>query len=254
MNRSHPTPNLLLLLALVAGAFSAVLLSRSRRLPAVESAFEESTLPLLPAPYLDQEFCRDSLCAPGGWQAWIILEPDSILQEAELEMVRETLLTSIRALDEAGFDGRSLLSGYRFRRYHGEYVDGDPGSIGRLYHETQEVVLADTAFMRLWGFYLYHEIGHIVDRRLGSEPRRRFHRAIGSTRNDKDQQTADGYWMNDHARSDHGEAAADAIALWIVMRYTDNPRPVYWLMPNDTDYEQIAGQMEAVLLEIARGQ
>ncbi|MFN2303933.1 MAG: hypothetical protein ACK2TV_09400 [Anaerolineales bacterium] len=57
--------------------------------------------------------------------------------------------------------------------------------------------------------------------------------------------------MNEHARFDVGESAADATALWIVIGYTDHPKPVFWHMPNDTDYDEIAGTMEKVLLEIA---
>jgi hypothetical protein len=215
----------------------------------IEYAMEE-TNPPIPAHYLDTAFCRDGLCAPGDWEAWIILGPDSKWTVEELKQVRETLLTTIKALDGAGFDGHDLLSGTRFRRHHAEFIDDVPGRIARIHHEAGEIALADTAFIRLWGWYPYHELGHVIDRRLDSEPRRRFHALIGSEAIPGSEKTADGFWMNEHARFDHGESAADAIALWIVMRYTDNPKPVFWLIPNDTDYEKIAATMEQVIYEI----
>jgi hypothetical protein len=202
------------------------------------------------AHYLEAQFCRESLCEGGNWEAWIILTPDGQWTIEELEQVRVTLLTTIRALDEAGFDGHALLSGYRFSRFNGEYIDGVEGRIARIYHDSEEIALADTAFMRLWGWYPYHELGHAIDRRLNSEPRRLFHEAAGSTSAPGSEQTADGYWLNEHARFDFGESAADAIALWIVTGCTDNPKPVFWLMPNDSDYETIAQTMGTILNEL----
>ena len=131
-----------------------------------------------------------------------------------------------------------------------EGQDGN-GRLATIDHESSAIRLPDTAFIRLCGWYPYHELGHVIDRRLGSEPRRRFHEVIGSVANPGEEQTADRYWMNEHAHFDTGESAADATALWIVMGQTDNPKPVFWQMANDTDYDAIAGTMGAVLLEIA---
>jgi hypothetical protein len=263
MNRSHPSPIILFLLALFAIAYFLLLnMGISERLPAITSSTSgldqagieyamEETGPPMPSHYLDTAFCLDGLCDPGDWQAWIILGLDSKWTIDELEQVRLTLLTTIKALDEAGFDGHALLSGTRFRRHHAEFIDDVPGRIARIYHEAGEIALADTVFIRLWGWYPYHELGHVIDRRLDSEPRRRFHALAGSEAIPGSEKTADGFWMNEHGRFDHGEAAADAVALWIVMRYTDNPKPVFWRIPNDTDYEKIAATMEQVMYEIA---
>ena len=197
--------------------------------------------------YLDDEFCRDGLCGPGAWQTWVIVEPDSAWRVEELALLHETLRTTIRALDEVGFDGRALLRGYRFRRQSSAYVDG---LIARVNHDAQVVTLADTAVQQLWGFYLYHELGHIVDRRLHLSLRQHYHTLAGSDTSAPSAPTADGYWMNDHGRSNQGEAAADAFGLWVVMRHTGKPKPVFAHMPNDTDYEQIATTLETVLCQI----
>lgn len=254
----------LLLLAVLAIIFSqSPNAAISARVPAVtflESGQIECSIacataetgPLTLAHYLDTAFCRESLCAPGDWGAWIILEPSSQWTVEELTQVRNTLLITIKALDEAGFDGQALLSGYRFRRLHGEPADHAPGRIARVHHDAAVIALADEAFLRLWGWYVYHELGHVIDLRLDREPQRRFHALIDSRSIPGSEETAAGFWLNEHARFDHGESAADAIALWIVMRYTDHPRPVFWLMPNDTDYEKIAGTMEKVLYEIGQ--
>jgi hypothetical protein len=254
MKRSHLiSQKIILVLAVVLAAFFVLGTDNPEAQAVAQAGVELEQIPVSPqlANYLEKEFCQDGLCQVGNWQGWIILAPDSMWSVEELAQVRETLLTTIQALDAAGFDGQALLSGYRFRRHHAEYIDDVPGRIARIYHETGEIALADTAFIRLWGWYPYHELGHVIDRRLDSEPRARFHALAGSKAIPGSEETADGFWMNEHARFDHGESAADAIALWIVMRYTDNPKPVFWLIPNDTDYEMIAATMEQVLVEIA---
>ncbi|MFN2138397.1 MAG: hypothetical protein ACK2UK_20745, partial [Candidatus Promineifilaceae bacterium] len=97
----------------------------------------------------------------------------------------------------------------------------------------------------------------VIDERLDNEPRRRFHEIIGSVSGPGGETaaggeaTAEGFWMNDHARFSLGESTADAIALWIVLGYTDHPKPVFWHMANATDYEKIAGTMQQVLDEIS---
>ena len=133
------------------------------------------------AVYLHESFCREALCAEGGWASWIIVGPDSAWTVEELEMVRVALLTTMRALDEVGLDGRALLAGYRFRRAADANINGREGKIARIYHDSGEIILSGSAFKRLWGFYIYHELAHAVDRRTGGEERKRFHAEAGST-------------------------------------------------------------------------
>ena len=184
-------------------------------------------------------------------ESWFIRSETSQWNAAELETVRETLDNTISALDDAGFDGHSLLDGYRFRRYHGQFVDGIDGRIALVRHASKEIILADTAFMRLWGYYIYHELGHVVDKRLDRELSRHFQTLAANDAGDDSQVTPDGYWMNEHARTDREEAEADAFALWVVMRYTENPKPVFWKTPNTINYELIVQILEETLRQIA---
>lgn len=186
-----------------------------------------------------------------GWESWFIYSESSRWRPSELELVHETLDNTISALDDAGYDGRSLLAGYRFRRYHGEFVDGKDGRIALVRHNAKEIILADTAFKRLWGFYIYHELGHVVDKRLDRELSRRFITLAGSETAVDSEVTPDGFWLNEHARTDREEATADAFALLVVLGYTENPKPVFWHTPNTADYEKIAQTLEQTLRQSA---
>ena len=177
---------------------------------------------------------------------WFVHAQDSQWQSEEVALVQGVLARTIKALDEAGYDGRALFAGYRFRRYAGEYVNGVQGQIALVRHNSQEIILGDAAFVRLWGYYIYHELGHVVDKRTGRALSDAFQAQIGGD----GVGTPDGYWLNDHARGDREEGTADAFALWITMRYTDNPRPVFAHIPNDTDYEQIVSAFETAMAAI----
>lgn len=177
---------------------------------------------------------------------WFVHAADSQWQPGEIAMVQKTLETTITALDDAGFEGRAIFEGYRFRRYAGEYVNGVEGQIALVRHNSQEIILGDAAFVRLWGYYIYHELAHVVDKRTGRALSDAFQAHVGSD----GAGTPDGYWLNDHARGDREEGTADAFALWIVMRYTDNPKPVFAGMANDTDYEQIVSAIETAMAAI----
>jgi hypothetical protein len=178
---------------------------------------------------------------------WIIESPDSYWTNEELAMVHLALSNSVTALDDAGYDGQEMLSGYRFRRQQGEFVDGVNGRIAFVRHNKQEVILSDSAFQRLQGFYIYHELGHIVDKRLGRQLSQRFHEIAGSIAQDGATQTADGYWLNDHAHQDHQEATSDAFAIWVVLRYTDNYKPVFAHTPPTTSYEHIVHSLDMAI-------
>lgn len=84
-------------------------------------------------------------------------------------------------------------------------------------------------------------------------PRRRlalrheFQRSTPGEQRAGNEQTTGGFWINRFALQSSAEATADAFALWIVLYHTTNPQPVFWLKPEDTDYELIAGVMDGVL-------
>ncbi|MDX1414803.1 MAG: hypothetical protein R3293_11480 [Candidatus Promineifilaceae bacterium] len=182
-------------------------------------------------------------------EEWIVESEESHWSAAELAVVEETLLNTAQALDDAGYDGLSLLSGYHFRRQHQEFVDDIDGRIALVRHQQQEIILADTAFLRLQGYYIYHELGHVVDKRLERKLGERFHALAGSAVHADSQLTADGFWLNEHARTDQQEATADAFALWVVLNYTDNYKPVFWNTPYAVSYEMIVETMDRALGE-----
>lgn len=199
--------------------------------------------------YLARDFCLGDLCRSGSWAEWVILAPDSNWEIADLQQLHTALEDTMSALDDAGFDSYDLLSGYRFRRSQGIYLPGELGILARVLHDRQEIVLADGALTKQWGFYIYHELGHVADRRLEHRLTTEFQRlTLGEMVNGK---TADGFWINRFALESPEEATADAFALWIVLNHTTNPQPVFWLKPEDSDYEKIAAVMDRVLKEIA---
>ena len=197
--------------------------------------------------YLANNFCAGGLCRSGSWTEWVILDTESRWQTADLQLLRTALLVTISALDDAGFDGYDLLSGYRFRHSRGVYLPGELGILARVDHEQQEVVLAEGALMKQWGFYIYHELGHIVDRRLEHQLTDKFQTLTLGENALNGSITADGFWLSKAARERPEEAAADAFALWIVLNHTTNPHPVLWLKPEDAKYETIAGIMDSVV-------
>lgn len=185
--------------------------------------------------------------ADSKWDTWFIVSAESTWTVEELDLVHQVLFNTITALEDAGYDGQELLSGYHFRRQYGEFVDGVDGRIALVRHHKHEVILSDSAFLRLQGFYIYHELGHIVDKRLDRNLNQRFHDIAGTAGVENPQQTIDGYWLNEHARMDRQEATADAFALWVVLRYTDNYKPVFWNTPYTVSYEDIVDALDVAI-------
>ena len=201
--------------------------------------------------YLENEFCAPDLCPDGTWSAWIILTPDNAWTVAELQTVRRTLLTTRAALNSTGFDGQALLAGYRFRNVPRIYLNVRRGVLGRVLHDSHEIILADGALQKQWGFYLYHELGHIVDLRLDRLLTREFNRRAAGGAGAGSSRTADGFWLDSVARENHPEATADAFALWIMLYHTDDPRPVFWNKPHEASFAAIAAVLDNVLRHIA---
>jgi hypothetical protein len=185
-------------------------------------------------------------------QNWFIVSAEQTWEAEEIVMIQELLTTVISALDEQGLDGQALLTGYRFRRQHGEYITGYPGRIAVVNHETQEITLADAAFKRLHGFYIIHELGHVVDRRTGRQLTTTFHNLASSDMEHRS--TAPGYWLNLHAEHDLEEATADAFALWILSIYDAGYRPFFAHTPATADYAEITAVLVTSLNSVALAQ
>ena len=198
--------------------------------------------------YLAQQFCSVQLCGEAGWQQWLHISPEHPWTIDELMMLNHILASTIEALEGVGVDGRNLLSGYKFRRQHGEHIQGHPGRIAVVNHASQEITLADAAFVRLRGFYIYHELGHVVDARMGRQLTTQFHTLVGSDMVNR--QTAVGFWMNQHSQHDLEEATADAFALWVIITYEDGYQPVFAGTPPNTNYERIVDAFVNTVLKM----
>jgi hypothetical protein len=210
--------------------------------------------------YLRKLFCQGGLCADTDYAEWIVVDAASQWQIEEVIMVRRVLLNTIAALDDVGLDGRSLVAGYRFRRFNGPYVEANTGLIGVVRHHSREIILADTAFQRLQGFYIYHELGHVVDRRSGRQLSESYHHvAYGGYQIMEDAaseqwETANGYWLREQGRHDREEATADAFALWVAFARTDMRKPIFAKMPRQAYYGSITWTMNTSLATIKNGE
>jgi hypothetical protein len=186
---------------------------------------------------------------------WFIGEQGSEWSSDEWEMIHEALSGTFRILAGAEIDGKTLLSGYRFRRISGEYVDSEEGKIAIVNHEKEEIWLADAAFLRLEGFYIYHELGHAVDRRLERKLSQAYHARTGGKLVDRgngdEWQSGDMFWMRPHGRDDREEATADAFALLVTMSESTSRTPIFSGMPTDVNYNGIADAVSQSLTGIA---
>ena len=200
--------------------------------------------------YLEGPFCSGGLCRSGSWTEWVIVAPDSVWKVEELQVVHTALTTTIGALDEKGLDGRALLGGYRFRRSQGTYLPGTLGQVALVQHDTREIRLSDRALRTQSGFHIYHELGHVVDRRLQQALTREFQRLTLGEEGIDSRKTAGGFWLDQFARDRPEEATADAFALWIILNHTTGPEPVFWMKPDEANYDTIAAVMDRVLSRI----
>jgi hypothetical protein len=186
-----------------------------------------------------------------GWQRWIAADESSAWSEAELEQLHAILDHTLAALADAGLDGVALLDGYRFRRVEGEFVRPEERIAALANHGDQIISLAGAAFVRQQGFYIYHELGHAVDYRLGRRLGEQFHWLAGSgyVPADGEQRwlTAAGYWMRPLARDARGEATADAFGLWVSSAYAGSRHPVYPGISTPVNYEAIKLATRAAL-------
>jgi hypothetical protein len=185
----------------------------------------------------------------GNGQSTIVIGQDNVWTAAELQAVEQIVEHTVDALAGIGLDDQQLLDGYRFGRYQGEYVDGVPGRLAIVDHQQQIITLSDAAFKRHHGFNIYHELGHVVDRRLGRQLSQLFHDAAGSQQSDT-WTTADGYWLRQHGREDREEATADAFALWVMTGQANFSKPVFYGTPVTVDYNGLNQAIEEALLAL----
>jgi hypothetical protein len=186
---------------------------------------------------------------------WFIVDEESHWSAQEMLVVEEILDHTWQALDDAGLDGQELLSGYRFRRAAAEFVPGRERLLAVVNHQKMEIILADGAFKRLHGFYIYHELGHAVDHQLDRLPSQAYHRIAGQVQEEVAEasatwSTTTGFWLRYHGRDDREEATADAFAWWVMSR-VEQPKPFFPGTPPTTDYDQIARTIEDAVREAA---
>lgn len=186
--------------------------------------------------YLDHSFQLDDLGEAGTWQNWIIVEDGSDWSISQLRMVRAALQNTIAALDSAGLDGYELLAGYRFNRFSGQYLSDGSRRQAEVNHDSRLITLADQAFLNHRGFVIYHELGHVVDRQLGRRLTSIFQdQTLRPAGTSGDSQLVDGYWLREQARTSPSEAAADAIALWVLVEHAGYDMPEFPSMPEMVD-------------------
>ncbi len=230
-------------------------------------ATEVALMALAPAAILDTELSPAAPPSNSQPERFIVDETSQWTTD-ELAVINQVLLHTFRALAEVGLDGPELLSGYRFRREPGEHIDEALGLVGLVNHSTKIISLADAAFVRMGGFYIYHEIGHALDHQLGRALSAQFHarvailagadiveelEPVGRDLKTAYWQTVNGYWLRAHAHEDREEATADAFALWIGSEYASLRRPVFPGTPRDADYEGISSALRDALLAIQSG-
>lgn len=201
--------------------------------------------------YLNQEFCRDNLCIKGDWQKWIIIDGENSWTVEELEMIQVILLTTIQAVNHVGADGHMLLTGYRIRKVDQDFiqVEGEQPWVAVTRHEVQEIVLSRTAFLRQHGFQIYHELGHVVDKRVGRRYTIDYQALAAAGGETTEAPIADGYWLREYGRNRVEEGSADAFAAWVVLRFTDNYQPVFLSTPVNIDYDLIINTAQTALTQ-----
>lgn len=181
---------------------------------------------------------------------WFIENETSVWTPLERLIVETALRTSMDALAAAGLDGEALLDGYRFERFAGEYANDKKGKIALVYFEAGKIVLSDSIFLPENVFYIYHELGHVIDYRSGHTLNIKFHELtlqIEGVTARHDWTTAQGFFLRGQAHVHKPEATADAFALWVFVAYAGNSVPEFPHMPENGDPNAIIQVYEEAL-------
>ena len=214
----------------------------SASIPDDQGAELESILGQETAAYLDNDFCQEEICSSGNWARWIFLEEESTWTIKDLAAIREALILSREALQDAGLDFNQVFNGYRFERHNDFYLDTGPGRYAAVRHEQKMIVLADQAFRRRDRFPILHELGHILDLKFERLLNEKFHALAGTTPSvaaGTKPQTEQGYWFRPQSEFSPTEATADAFALWIIMTYGRKEIPYFQNASRTADYTEI---------------
>jgi hypothetical protein len=185
--------------------------------------------------YLDSSFQIEELGEAGNWQNWIITDDGSDWSISQLRMVRAAIQNTVAALESTGQDGYELLAGYRFNRFSGQYLPDGSRRQAEVNHEMQLITLADQAFLNHRGFVIYHELGHVADRQLGRRLTSLFQDQTLRAGANGDSQLVDGYWLREQAHTSPSEAAADALAIWVLVDFAGYDMPEFPSMPEMVD-------------------
>jgi hypothetical protein len=187
------------------------------------------------------------------YSSWFIEDAASAWTESERKRVELVLANTLTALETLGPDGPALLDGYRFRRFAGEYARDREGKIALVDHTAQEVILADTALLQANTFFIYHELGHIVDHRTERDLDGQFHRLTLETEDATtlhEWTTVQGFFLRGQAHIKHTEATADAFALWIWVEFAGEAIPHFHDTPENADPAAILEVFRDTLSEV----
>jgi hypothetical protein len=173
---------------------------------------------------------------------WFIENETSVWTPVERLIVEIAISNAMDALADAGLDGEALLGGFRFVRFAGEYANDKKGKIALTYYDGKKIILSDSIFLPENIFYIYHELGHVVDYRSGHILNDHFHELtlqIDGVTALHDWTTAQGFFLRGQAHVHKIEATADAFALWVYVAYAGNPVPEFPHMPENGNPDAI---------------
>ena len=177
-----------------------------------------------------------------NFSTWFIEDEASAWPAEERAVVATVLANTLGALESAGLDGAALLEGYRFRRFDGQYAKDKEGNIALVNHGDLEITLSDTVLLPENRFFIYHELGHVVNHRSGGELNNRFHALtlqIEGVTALHDWTTAQGFFMRGQAHVHKTEATADAFALWVWVAFAKQETPYFHDTPENANAEAI---------------
>jgi len=149
---------------------------------------------------------------------WLVIDETSHWTPEELETLQRVMQHTFDALAQAGLDGNAVFAGYAFRRGQGEYANNRNTAYAVVNHANQEIVLSDSVLLKENEFFIYHELGHIVDRYSGRALNEQFHMLTLQVEGAlalHDWTTVKGFYLRGQAHIDKPEATADAFALWV---------------------------------------
>lgn len=182
------------------------------------------------------------------------LENDESRWSANDRRTVETVLrNTFHALNAVGLDGEAILSGYRFVHDDGEFARDKAGKIAVVNHVEGVIILAAPILQPENVFFIYHELGHIIDHRSGRALNHAFHSHALATgaQSLHEWTTAQGFFLRGQAHIKHTEATADAFALWVWVDFAGHDFPTFHDTPENADPAAILAVFKAAIAETA---